>query len=221
MCAIFGSANQDTFKKLYELNLHRGNFASGVVYINPFGETSVHKAQGVNGLHFAQYARTKFYAGHLQAPTSSQREWSYETAHPFCQGNWLVQHNGIITNFNDLKRKYVAYTHDNPVDSSIIPALLRLFEYYDGKPQNQSDVIAYVTSLLQGTYACCIINKLTSQVYLTRCSSTLFLGLGDYSSTEFEHSVPLVEGVVSEIKQNYTNHTIQTTFKFESPFFEV
>ena len=71
------------------------------------------------------------YLGHNQAPTETGRGWKEETSHPFWVGDWIVAHNGVLTNFNELIDEYVPM-HDNPVDSSIIPALLDEFEYTHG-----------------------------------------------------------------------------------------
>ena len=42
--------------------------------------------------------KNQYYLGHVQAPTSSQRKWHYDTSHPFETMSWMVFHNGVITN---------------------------------------------------------------------------------------------------------------------------
>jgi predicted glutamine amidotransferase len=44
-----------------------------------------------------------FYLGHTQAPTSSSRKYSKETAHPFNTQHYTIAHNGVLSNFKELK----------------------------------------------------------------------------------------------------------------------
>ncbi len=84
------------------------------------------------------------YLGHNQAPTSSAREWNEHTSHPFISGDWIVAHNGIITNYNELIDEYIP-CHNNPVDSSIIPTLLDEFEYNHGPCEDsESEITKYI-----------------------------------------------------------------------------
>ena len=46
MCAIVGSSNTSKFEVMYEANLPRGNFASGLIVLNSGGEQMVLKKKG-------------------------------------------------------------------------------------------------------------------------------------------------------------------------------
>ena len=47
-----------------------------------------------------------YFIGHVQAPTSAQREWSYDTSHPFESLSWSVVHNGVLTNYENIRAQY-------------------------------------------------------------------------------------------------------------------
>lgn len=214
MCGIAGSTTLEKLKVLYSLNKDRGIFANSLAF-KQHNTFKVIKSQGE--LSLSTYTEPyDFVLLHTQAPTSSIREWSAETSHPFECGNWIVAHNGIISNFEKLKRQYVNITHHNEVDSSIIPALLDCFES-KGVNGHEMLIIKEVAELLEGTFACWIYSKITGQVYIIRCSSTLFAdNYGNFSSVVFDNSFPLNEGVV--YKLNNGLHTM-TKFKYNSPFF--
>lgn len=218
MCGIFGSTNSKKFDTLYKLNRERGNFAFGCALVDRFQPELVHiqKYQGAPDKDLDFPHSCSVMLGHTQAPTSSVREWSEETSHPFECGDWIVAHNGILSNFEKLRRQYVAISHTNDVDSSIIPALLDLFQT-KGIKGHESLIIAEVAELLEGTFACWIYNRVSGNTYLIRCSSTLFGdNYGNFSSVQFPNSFPLEEGVVYKFDRGL--HSIRK-FKYSSPFF--
>lgn len=127
MCGIYLSSNLSTFEVLEEANKKRGNFSTGIFHAYRSSNYDIKKYEGGinwNDVKLPQGDAGDFiYLGHNQAPTSSAREWKEKTSHPFRYGDWVVAHNGVLTNYNELIDEYLP-DHDNPVDSSVIPALL-------------------------------------------------------------------------------------------------
>lgn len=157
-----------------------------------------------------------FYLGHTQAPTSSERKYSHKTSHPFRSGVWFVAHNGVLTNFNELKGRVKNPKKYNNVDSSIIPALL---EQYSKKEDDEIVVISKVLSMLKGTFGVWIFNAVTGNTYLARCGSTVYCDMltNDFSSLPYKKYVQLEEGLIYLLTNEGT--TSVGAFESDSPFF--
>ena len=216
MCAIFGSTDYDNFVKLYELNKPRGVSASSAIVLTGGNWMQLIKSDGAFDEN--RLKRGSYYLGHCQAPTTLKQEFNYDTAHPFTWKRFLVAHNGIITNAEELAKEYkLQYYDEVQVDSSVIPALIGLF-YHQNNSTPLQDIIKRVAELLKGTFACYILDDRSSRVFLIRSGSTLFYDKeGNFSSTKFDHAIPFEEGRVGEIingKVIYHN-----TFICNSPFF--
>jgi glucosamine 6-phosphate synthetase-like amidotransferase/phosphosugar isomerase protein len=230
MCAIFGSPNFSMFEVLYEANKQRGNFASSLVTLmkNSSGivdDVSIVKQQGYIDL-VKQKIKPKnhaYYIGHVQAPTSSARKYDYDTSHPFEQEDWLVFHNGVLTNHEALNEKYCNW-NENPVDTSVIPSMLQeewLKLKIEKKRRTSVDevkIIEDVLNRLEGTFALVIVNTLTLNVYLARQGSTLFINEnGSYSSIQGKGWVELPEGKVVKLTKEYKFKEVGK-FTSKSPF---
>ena len=208
MCAIFGSSDKDEFLDLYKQNRTRGIFASSTILVDYNNNIHVHKQSGDIKILEGNF---KYFAGHVQAPTSSMREWSDITSHPFISKNWMVIHNGVLTNYVELNNRYCRY-NTNPVDTSTITELLELGE------DNEISVIKRSLSMLEGTFALLIVNKNTSNFYLARQGSTLFSNnAGSFSSTTKEGMSEVKEGEIILLSNN--TFCKVDNFISKSPFF--
>ena len=168
MCGIFCARTVDEYYKLLTLNLERGSSSFGALAISHNG-IAVYKTNDLENL--PTFKGVNLLLGHLRAPTGDSREFSLTNSHPFEYGEWLVAHNGIITNFKELN------TMGFKVDSNIIPYLLHTegFKAFEK---------------LQGTWACWMYNTREKQLYVTRSNATLFVNLttGDFSSKKPDNS---------------------------------
>ena len=183
MCAIIGSPNSSKFEVLYQANLPRGNFASGFIGLNREGDQMVLKKKGTINFDEVQLDDlNNYFVGHVQAPTSSKRSWSYDTSHPFESLSWSVVHNGILTNYKEIRSKHVDWDV-NPVDTAVIPNLLQHFtEECDGEcPAHET--IKRVLNMLEGTFALCMVDTDSNDVYIARQGSVLhYNDSGDFST---------------------------------------
>lgn len=233
MCGIFGTLNFATYETLYKKNCKRGNFAGGSIYIEQrTGDMYAKKWSGVQTEQelTGEYSLVHpgmLFVGHTQAPTSSNREFDATTTHPFEHGRWIVAHNGVLENHQQLQQEYLQNatgeykgatfnTANSTVDSAVIPALLDEL-YMDSDVGVLSDVL----SLLKGTFAIWAYNKQTRQLYIARSGSTLFANLTDsiFSSVKIfeltDHEIQpgiiycmTIEGLAQVGK-----------FDYDSPFF--
>ena len=219
MCAIIGSNNISKFEVLYDGNLPRGNFASGVLCLYDGNEQQTIKKQG--SLDFNQIQldeRCDYYIGHVQAPTSAARKWEYDTSHPFESLSWSVVHNGVLTNHKELKSQYTPWDV-NEVDTSIIPNLLQLFTEQCKQECPAPKIIKQTLSKLQGTCALCMIDTDSNDVYIARQGSILhYNDNGDVSTLEGDGFKMLPEGIIMMLQDGHGRWEIVDTFETNSPF---
>jgi len=218
MCGIFGATNKDRFKTLYELNRTRGDFAFGCCLITRDRSTQYIDWQpGVADLNddiFTKESNYYYMLGHTQAPTSAQREFSERTSHPFVESNWVVAHNGVLSNFKYLKEKFIP-DWDNPVDSSIIPFLLATFE---NETNCEASSLKQTLEELEGTYTLWIYNTNSKNLYIARCGSTLYFNVleNEFSSIKDTNMEPVPDNTIYQITQE--GITLISGFDGHSPF---
>lgn len=220
MCAIFGSTNLSTFEVLYEANKERGNFASSVVRLVD-DDQWVLKKEGDIDFDKTKIAssRVKYYAGHVQAPTSAKRTWEWTTSHPFDSISWMVFHNGVLTNAVELEQ-WCSPMVNNPVDTAVIPGLLQHFlETCNSKKPKPVKYIKQALELLEGTFALSIIDCDTNEVYLARSGSILhYNNKGDYSTLPGKGYKEVPEGVILRLNTETNRFNKAGTFQVKSPF---
>ena len=214
MCGIFGATDKERFKSLYNLNKQRGNFSFGCCFLTQDRRSQYcESAPGEVNLDDLMSDNYYYLLGHTQAPTSSARGYDRATSHPFVDGDWVVAHNGVLSNFETLKQKYVP-EHANPVDSSIIPVLLSCMQEDD-----EIQTIKNVLEAIEGTYSLWLLNHVSKNIYVVRCGSTHY---GDLIKCEFS-SYPDIG--LSELDDNALYLVTQegltkvSGFDGNSPFF--
>jgi glucosamine 6-phosphate synthetase-like amidotransferase/phosphosugar isomerase protein len=182
-------------------------------YVRKNGEN--HDPKTESGWPWNNDNKYDVYLGHVQAPTSSSRQVIAETTHPFESGDWLVAHNGVLENFEELKQSYYISDHTNPVDSSIIPVLLS--ELWVG---DELLCIKETCEKLKGTFACWIVNKVSKNVFFVRSGSTLYMNdiRGEISSVKYtDLEQEMLQGKIYQLTGE--GITIVGEFKADSPFF--
>lgn len=218
MCAILGTSNLNKFEVLYEANLPRGNFATGIQCLYGANEQQTLKKEGTVDFNQIKLDEScSYYTGHVQAPTSAKRSWAYETSHPFESLSWSVMHNGVLTNHEMIKDRYVPWVV-NPVDTAVIPALL---QYYTEKCHDECpgyDIISEVLGLLEGTFAVCIVDTDSNDVYVARQGSILHINdIGEFSTLKGKGFELVPEGDIFMLKDRKAWEQVGT-FKTQSPF---
>lgn len=220
MCAIFGAPDYVTFCDLYSRNLYRGDFAFGGVFYSDSNERVLRQ----EGKYQAASPHDEFsyYLGHTQAPTSAAQTFDRSTSHPFRDAEWLVAHNGVLTNYPKLK-SVVRRAHTNIVDSSIIPVLLSELNTESelgNEATNQLDLVKTVCEMLEGTYTLWIHDSISKDSYIVRCGSTLFMNqsLNTFSSTKIEGMTEVPDGSILCVDSERQLKLVGQ-FTSNSPFF--
>jgi glucosamine 6-phosphate synthetase-like amidotransferase/phosphosugar isomerase protein len=223
MCAIFGSINPSTFEILYEANKERGNFASSAVRLVNNDQLILKKEGDIDfdkvDLRLEEPNTVDYYMGHVQAPTSAKRSWDWHTSHPFDSISWMVFHNGVLTNADELR--YLSRPgFTNPVDTALVPELLQAFEDQCKKKNRRPvDYIKDVVQMLEGTFAVAIVDCERNDVYLARVGSILhYNNKGDYSTLPGKGYKELPEGVILKLNQRTKRFNKVGEFKTKSPF---
>ena len=104
MCSIYGSSNESMLEVLHSATLFRGEYAFSLLTISNKNAIKVVK-QKDHPTEINLCKNTKFALGHNQAPTSAQRAYHEMTSHPFRSNDWIVGHNGVITNYKEPEYK--------------------------------------------------------------------------------------------------------------------
>jgi len=198
MCAIVSSTDVNRFKRLVDLNKSRGTFASSLVRIDK-DSISIDRFPGLFDMDNLDRDIKEHFIGHVQAPTSDVREWDVKTSHPFETLNWLVFHNGVLTNHKELDPNI-------RVDTQCIVNLLE-----------ECNDIQSVVNRLKGTFALFIINKKTYDKFILRQGSLLhYNDQGDVSSLFVEGMKIILEGVI--MKYDNSSWIEYGKFDTQSPF---
>ena len=105
-------------------------------------------------------------------------EPSQVNAHPHCDcsGNIAVVHNGIISNFQQLRQQLTAEGHRfaSQTDTEVIPHLIE--KYYQG---NLEAAVVMVLGDIKGSYAIIALVVGEDKLVVARKGSPLIIGLGD------------------------------------------
>lgn len=99
-------------------------------------------------------------------------------AHPHldCTGNIAIVHNGIIENYQALRRVLEKHGHKikSDTDSEIIAHLIEKF-YKD----NLESAISQALNLIEGAYGLAVISKNENKIVVARRGSPLIIGVGE------------------------------------------
>jgi glucosamine--fructose-6-phosphate aminotransferase (isomerizing) len=105
-----------------------------------------------------------------------------ENTHPHtdCSGDIALVHNGIIENFQELRKELVKKGHvfTSQTDTEVIPHLIE--EYSKKYPFIEASKRAI--KRLKGSYAVLVINKKSDALIAARRNSPLVVGVGEYNS---------------------------------------
>ncbi|MDD5039343.1 MAG: glutamine--fructose-6-phosphate transaminase (isomerizing) [Dehalococcoidales bacterium] len=99
-------------------------------------------------------------------------------AHPHldCKGNIAVVHNGIVNNYQALKRRLINEGHNfvSETDTEVIPHLIE--SHYDG---NLEKAVEATLCDLEGSYAFIVMMAGEPKLVVARKDSPLVIGIGD------------------------------------------
>lgn len=128
--------------------------------------------------------------GHTRWATCG--EPSRKNAHPHtdCKQKIAVVHNGIINNFDELRRILVAEGHvfTSETDTEVLPHLIE--KYYDG---NLGQAVSRAIEDVKGSYAIAAVRAGENMLVLAKQSSPLIIGLLDNEYIAASDETPLLD----------------------------
>jgi glucosamine--fructose-6-phosphate aminotransferase (isomerizing) len=99
-------------------------------------------------------------------------------SHPHldCAGKFAVVHNGVITNYQELREKLIGEGHifASETDTEVIPHLIE--KYYNG---NLEGAVIRALEDIEGSYAIIVMREDEPALVVARKESPLIIGLGD------------------------------------------
>lgn len=123
-------------------------------------------------------------------------------AHPHYSNNkiWYVVHNGIIENYEELKKDLInkGVAFNSETDSEVIPNMLEV--------ENVDNISSFIKciSKLNGSYAICAISKNLNELYLARYKSSLYITKADTGI--YVSSDPICFAGISDIYYTLQNN---------------
>lgn len=115
--------------------------------------------------------------GHTRWATHGSPSDLNSHPHSDCTGDFVIVHNGIIENFQQLKDELVAKGHSfrSETDTEVIAHLIE--ENYQGKLR---EAVLKVARMLEGSYALAILSKREpGKIIAIRRDSPLIVGIGE------------------------------------------
>lgn len=97
-------------------------------------------------------------------------------SHPHQSGKVTLVHNGIIENYEDLKKKIKDYSYVSETDSEVVAALI---DYLYNNDNNMVKVLNKLKDYLIGSYALGILIEGEDKLYTIRKNSPLIIGVSE------------------------------------------
>ncbi|MDX1920812.1 MAG: glutamine--fructose-6-phosphate transaminase (isomerizing) [Candidatus Caenarcaniphilales bacterium] len=187
MCGIVGYVGKenalDYLIKSLKVLEYRGYDSSGIAITSPGKEIKIVKSKGklANLIELTKNKEIKGNIGIGHTRWATQGIPSDINAHPHSNGNSSVAivHNGIISNYLELKEELVAKNNikfSSDTDSEVVAHLIGVF-LEEGK--SLKDALIEVIKKIKGSYALSIISKNEpSKILLTCHDAPLVIGIG-------------------------------------------
>jgi glucosamine--fructose-6-phosphate aminotransferase (isomerizing) len=207
MCGIVGyigerKADEILVKGLQRLE-YRGYDSAGIAVLN--GQMLVTKGKGKVENLVKKLAENAVHGnvgiGHTRWATHGEPNDVNSHPHVSGSGQVAVVHNGIIENYNALKKQLEARgrTFHSQTDTEIIAQLLEQI-YEDNGRQDFETAVLMTLKQLVGTYGIAILNKEDpDKVFIARKGSPLLLGVGEGEMFVASDASPIIE---------YTNRVV-------------
>ena len=200
MCGIVGYIGNQPAREIIINGLkrleYRGYDSAGLAIIN--GEPQIFKCKGrVNDLEAmvaAGAAEGTIGIGHTRWATHG--EPNETNAHPqsSAKGNFIVVHNGIIENYNRIKRHLESrgIKFSSQTDTEVLANLIEHL-YLEGD-LNAEQAITMALNRVEGTYGLVIIcRQELEKLFAARKGSPLVIGVGEGENFIASDATPIVE----------------------------
>lgn len=202
MCGIVGYAGKTNVIKNIMTGLksleYRGYDSSGIAYLDKNNNIKIYKKVGqIKNLDQILNYEDEASLGISHTRWATHGGVTDTNAHPHNQGKITLVHNGIIENYEELKRQLEkeGYNFKSSTDSEVAAALIDKL-YKENKDMLKTLVI--LKDKLKGSYAFNIINSdIPNKIYGIRKDVPLIVGVSDHGNM-FASDIPAILHVTNK-----------------------
>lgn len=202
MCGIVGYAGKTNVIKNIMTGLksleYRGYDSSGIAYLDKNNNIKIYKKVGqIKNLDQILNYEDEASLGISHTRWATHGGVTDTNAHPHNQGKITLVHNGIIENYEELKKELEkeGYIFKSSTDSEVAAALIDKL-YKENKDMLKTLVI--LKDKLKGSYAFNIINSdIPNKIYGIRKDVPLIVGVSDHGNM-FASDIPAILHVTNK-----------------------
>lgn len=202
MCGIVGYAGKTNVIKNIMTGLksleYRGYDSSGIAYLDKNNNIKIYKKVGqIKNLDQILNYEDEANLGISHTRWATHGGVTDTNAHPHNQGKITLVHNGIIENYEELKKELEKedYNFKSSTDSEVAAALIDKL-YKENKDMLKTLVI--LKDKLKGSYAFNIINSdIPNKIYGIRKDVPLIVGVSDHGNM-FASDIPAILHVTNK-----------------------
>ena len=196
MCGIVGYAGKTNVIKNIMTGLksleYRGYDSSGIAYLDKNNNIKIYKKVGqIKNLDQILNYEDEASLGISHTRWATHGGVTDTNAHPHNQGKITLVHNGIIENYEELKKELEkeGYNFKSSTDSEVAAALIDKF---------MLKTLVILKDKLKGSYAFNIINSdIPNKIYGIRKDVPLIVGVSDYGNM-FASDIPAILHVTNK-----------------------
>ena len=179
MCGIVGYVGNEQARDILLAALkrleYRGYDSAGIAVVGKI--VQVHKSVGNISVMEQGLPELKGTRGIAHTRWATHGAPSTKNAHPFvdCTGNIALAHNGIIENYEDIRRELVTkgHTFTSETDTEVLVHLIE--SLYDG---NLEKAVRAALKKVRGSYALVVVDKDENKIVGARKESPMVVGVG-------------------------------------------
>jgi glucosamine--fructose-6-phosphate aminotransferase (isomerizing) len=244
MCGIFGIVLNNNNENIYNLIIdgliqlqNRGYDSAGVCVIKN-NKFEVNKCASTNKLNALDKLMsmtdikeskddTYIGIGHNRWATHGVKNDTNAHPHLSSDSNFVIVHNGIIENYNEIKQKLIkeGFIFNSQTDTEVIVNLLQYNYNNSVEDTNMTDIIKQTIEELRGTYGLLIQSLYEpNKLYCVRNGSPLLIGQNDEEvivtseqsgfCNKMSNYITLHNDDICVITKNNENVSINTTHNY-------
>ena len=158
---------------------YRGYDSAGVALVGAESGLTVAKRSGeVDALTLPDVPDATLGVGHTRWSTHGPPTDANAHPHTDCIGDVAVVHNGIVENYEALKKELTDHEFTSDTDTEVIPHLIE--EELAADPDaDLLGAVRRVEDRLEGSYAICAVREGDDRIVVARRGSPLVLGRGE------------------------------------------
>ena len=188
MCTVVGYIGKSLcrtyiFEGLTRLE-YRGYDSAGFACLEPNSQKILYSKASGQLSQLAERLQQNPIDGHIgigHTRWSTHGDFSERNAHPHfdCSQTISVVHNGIIENYDELKKQLLKDGHlfKSDTDTEVVS---HLFEFFVAQKEFNAQTVAELVQMLDGMYACIVMmQRFPDTLVAIRKKSPLCVGIGD------------------------------------------